>query len=91
MILPGKTTASLLLERDTFFQLIAIDGAGDKDCTQRKIVNREVVAADSKGAVEHWILNRCGTLVRYRLTYTPDPRGGTMIGWARGEVVGKAQ
>lgn len=89
--LPGKTTASPMLERDTLSTLMALDRAEDKDCKERKVVNREVVSADSEGAVEHWILNRCGTLVRYRITYRPDPRGGTMIGWTPGEVVGKVQ
>ena len=89
--LPGKTTASPMLERDTLSTLMALDRAEDKDCKERKVVNREVVSADSQGAVEHWILNRCGTLVRYRITYAPDPGGGTMIGWTTGEVVGKAQ
>ena len=89
--LPGKTTGGLTLERDTLSMLMAMDRVEDKDCKERKVVNREVVSADSRGAVEHWFLNRCGTLVRYRITYEPDPRGGTMIGWRPGEVVGKGQ
>ena len=89
--LPGKTTASPMLERDTLSMLMALDRAEDKDCKEREVVNREVVSADSEGAVEHWILNRCGTLFRYRITYTADLRGGTMIGWTRGEVVDKVQ
>ena len=89
--LPGKTTASPMLERDTLSTLMAMDRAEDKDCKARKVVNREVVSGNSQGAVEHWVLNRCGTLVRYRITYAPDPGGGTMIGWTPGEVVGKAQ
>ena len=62
--LPGKTTASPMLERDTHSMLMALDRAEDKDCKERKVVNREVVSEDSQGAVEHGILNRCGTLVR---------------------------
>src|SRR6266705_3468109 len=88
--LPGKTGASPMLERDTFSALMALDQAEDVGCKERKVANRGVVASESQGAVEYWILDRCGTLVRYRITYRPDPRGGTMIGWTPGEIVGKA-
>jgi hypothetical protein len=89
--LPGKTTAGSLLERDTLSTLIALDQAEDKDCKERKLVNREIVSANAQRAEEHWFVNRCGKLVRYRITYQPDSRGGTNIGWAPGEVIGKAE
>lgn len=91
MLLPGKSTAKFQLEQDTLFQLIGMDQAEDKTCTRRRVVSREIAAADTKGASEHWILDRCGTLVRYRIRYTPDPGGGTTIAWTPGEVIGKAR
>jgi TRAP-type mannitol/chloroaromatic compound transport system substrate-binding protein len=88
--LPGKTTAGPMLERDTHSTLMTLDQAEDVDCKERKVANRGVVSAGPQGAVEYWMLDRCGTFVRYRITYRPDPRVGTMIGWTPGEVVGKA-
>jgi len=89
--LPGKSTAGPVLERDTLSMMMMFDKADDKDCKERKVVNREIVSASPQHAVEHWFVNRCGKLVRYRITYQADPRGGTNIGWAPGEVVGKAE
>jgi hypothetical protein len=91
MLLPGKSTATFFLEQDTLFQLIGLDRTEDKDCSRRRVVNREIVTADAKESLEHWTLDRCGTLVRYRIRYTPSPDGGTTILWTPGEVVGKAR
>lgn len=90
MLLPGKSTATFLLEQDTLYQLIGLDRAEDKDCSRRRIINREIVTADAKESLEHWTLDRCGTLVRYRIRYTSSPGGGTTILWTPGEVIGKA-
>ena len=89
--LPGKSTANPGLEQDTLSTMMLLDKFADSDCKKRKVVNREIVSASPKGAEEHWFVNRCGKLVRYRITYQPDPRGGTNIGWTTGEVIGKAE
>jgi len=89
--LPGKSTAGPVLERDTLSMMMMFDQADDKNCKERKVVNREIVSASPQRAEEHWFVNRCGKLVRYRITYQADPRGGTNIGWAPGEVIGKAE
>lgn len=88
--LPGNSTADLALEKDTLFMIMGMDRVEDTQCGQRAIADREILSSDPKGAVEHWTMNRCGTLVRYRITYTPGPGGGTTIGYKPGEVVGKA-
>jgi hypothetical protein len=85
------TTANPQLEKDTLFMVIGMDRAEDKGCNQRKIANSEVIATDSKKAVERWTIDRCGTLFRYGITYTPSPNGGTMIGINPPETVGKAR
>jgi hypothetical protein len=87
--LPGKSTADSTLEKDTLFIIMGMDRVEDKQCGQRAIANREVLSSDPKGAVEHWTIDRCGTLVRYQITYSPRPDGGTNIGHTLGEVVGK--
>lgn len=87
----GKSTADPRLEKDTLFMIMGMDRAERPDCNQRRVESREIVSADSKGAVEHWIIDRCGTLIRYRIAFTPNPKGGTNIGLTPGEVVGKTR
>jgi hypothetical protein len=89
--LPGRTSASPQLENDTLLTVMGMDRAEDGCCNQRKVTNREVIANDSQKALEHWTVDRCGTLVRYTITYTRSPSGGTFIGVSPGAVVGKAQ
>lgn len=89
--LPGRTTADPRLEADTLFTIMGMDRAEAKDCNQRAVADRAVISTDSKGAVEHWTINRCGLLIRYRITYSPGPGGGTLIGYTPGEVVGKVR
>ncbi|MGQ0428433.1 MAG: tetratricopeptide repeat protein [Gammaproteobacteria bacterium] len=89
--LPGKTTASPRLERDTLFMVMGMDRAEDIECDVRKVVARSVITADSQSAVEDWVIDRCGTLVRYRVTYEPAPDGGTSLGVMPGQVEGKAE
>jgi hypothetical protein len=85
--LPGKSTADPKLQNDTVLMVMALDGAAGKDCKQRRIVNREIISADASGATENWIVDRCGSLVRYRVSFTPSPKGGTNLNVAPGEVV----
>jgi hypothetical protein len=87
--LPGKSTADSTLEKDTLFIIMGMDRVEDTQCGQRAVANREVLSSNPRGAVEDWTINRCGTLVRYRITYTARPDGGTTIGHKLGEVVGK--
>jgi len=87
--LPGKSTADSALEKDTLFMIMGMDRVEDTQCGQRAIAGREILSSDPKGAVEHWTINRCGKLVRYRITYAPRADGGTTIGYTPGEVVGK--
>lgn len=89
LFLPGKSTADPRLEQDTLSMIMIMDGAHDAACKQRKVTSREVVSAHTTGAEENWVIDRCGTLVRYRVTYSPDPKGGTMIGLQPAEVIGK--
>ena len=78
--LPGATTASPQLERDTVALVLGMDRVADCTCNQRKVVNREVGATQSTTVSEYWTVDRCGTLLRYTITYSPSPVGGTLIG-----------
>ena len=79
---PGRTVASPTLQRDVTQMIMAIDGGQDAGCRQRKIVNTEVVSVNpgARSGVERWTLDRCGTLVNYRVMFTASPRGGTDFG-----------
>jgi len=89
--LPGKSTADRALEKDTLTMVMGLDGGASPDCKQRRIANQEIVSADASGAIENWFVDRCGSLVRYAVTYKPNPRGGTNLFVKPGEVVGKAE
>lgn len=86
--LPGNTTASPQLEKDTLFMVMGMDRAEDGGCGQRKVVNREIIETTPERGRENWTIDRCGKLVRYKISFTPSPRGGTDIGLLPGEVVG---
>lgn len=88
--LPGNTTASPQLEKDTLFMVMGMDRVEDGGCSQRKVINREIIEATPERGTENWVIDRCGKLVRYKITFTPSPRGGTDIGLIPGEVVGTA-
>jgi hypothetical protein len=87
--LPGNTTASPLLEKDTLRLIMIMDGGTDSACKQRTVENREIISADATGAQEKWTLDRCGTLVLYQVAYTPSSKGGTDVNVKPGEVIGK--
>src|SRR5688572_9947105 len=78
--LPGETEASPELEKKTLSMLMAKDEAVDEHCKQRRVVKREIISAGVRGSVEDWDLDRCGTLVRYRIEFRDDASGGTLIG-----------
>jgi hypothetical protein len=78
--LPGTTTASPQLERDTVALVLGMDQVADCTCNERKVIGREVRATETTGVLEHWTVDRCGTILRYTVTYSRSPAGGTLIG-----------
>jgi len=56
-----------------------MDRLEDCTCNQRTVTDREVIAAETSKAVEHWTIDRCGTLLRYVVEYSPSPVRGTLI------------
>jgi len=87
--LPGKTSANPELESDTLRRILSTDLAADKACEPRQVVDREVISVTPDKAIEHWTVDRCGTLVQYTVTYLPDPQGGTLIGLEEPVIVRK--
>lgn len=77
-ITAGNAADSLRLREDVTQTLMMMDGVRDRNCTERKVVNAEVLESrrDGTAAVERWTLDRCGKAVRYRVRYTPNPKGG---------------
>ena len=71
-------TESAQLREDVTQMLMMMDGVRDRSCTERKVVNAEVLEArrDGTPAVERWTLDRCGKAVRYRVRYPASPKGG---------------
>ncbi len=89
---PGTTVASGRLLRDAMKTLTMIEKSYGKSCTAPKsIVNVELIEQPAnmelsgdlitKGKfVERWTINRCGELVTYKMSFTPDGQGGAYIG-----------
>lgn len=77
--LPGTTTANPQLERDTVALVLGMDRLEDCTCNERKVINREVIAAETTNTLEHWTIDRCGTLLQYAITYSSSSVSGTFI------------
>jgi hypothetical protein len=88
---PGHSLSSPMLQRDTLSQLIVTDkiaaGAAQVKCQDRTVVNTEVieqpqdVRREGKRLLqgrwtERWTLDRCGSLVLYRVAYSADGKSG---------------
>ena len=74
---PGETLASARLQHDVMQPVLMLDMAADRACRQRKIANTEILARSTTERTERWTVNRCGMLVPYLVTFSPDPAGGT--------------
>lgn len=61
------------VRQDAAQMVLMMDGPRDKNCTERKVVKTEVVEA----RVERWTVDRCGKLVKYRVRFTSNSKGGT--------------
>jgi len=75
------TEGSPVLKRDVTEMVMRMDAAKDKECTQRKIMKTELVEVGvaPRLGIERWTVDRCGKFVIYRITLTPDPKGGTQF------------
>jgi hypothetical protein len=81
-VVPGDTVASPLLQRDTLRIIIVMDGAEDKTCPKRTVVNTESIKKPTRPddtGEERWTVDRCGKAIPYLVTFRPSARGGTDI------------
>jgi hypothetical protein len=64
---------------DIMATVMIMDGPRDRSCTERKITKTDMIEArpDGTPVVERWTLDRCGKLVKYRVRFTPNSKGGT--------------
>ncbi len=80
-----------MLQRDTLSQLIVTDkiaaGSAQVKCQDRTVVNTEVIEQPQDVRLEgkrllqgrwteRWTLNRCGSLILYRVAYVADGKAG---------------
>jgi hypothetical protein len=81
--LPGNTMADQVLQRDAAQFVMLLESAEQSRCAQRKIINTEVKEPPADAGkdtwVERWTVDRCGSLVYYKVTFTPSPGGGTDV------------
>jgi hypothetical protein len=78
--LPGNSRASPGVQRDVLQMILILDGASGVNCDRHIVLKTEVVKtaiADDYTAIERWTIDRCGTIVPYRVTFRPGATGGT--------------
>jgi hypothetical protein len=91
---PGETLGSAGLRRDTVRTILEFEKVLAPACASPKVVDTKVIQGLSNAAVrderpvsgewsESWVVDRCGTRVTYGVSYTTDPKGGTLIGIQR--------
>lgn len=88
--LPGNSLADCLLQSDTLGTIAFSEFIADKKCQDHHLINTEVIEQPrdvrvengvlQQGAwLERWTVNRCGTLVPYKVKYAADQQGGTFF------------
>lgn len=81
--LPGNTKADPVLQRDAAQFVMLLESEEQSRCAQRKIINTEVKehpAVPGKDPwIERWTIDRCGSLVYYKVIFTPSASGGTDV------------
>jgi len=81
MKLPGQSGASYLLQRDASQFVMLLESSADNTCKQSKIVNTEIIDYPKNPGkdpwTERWTVDRCGSLVYYKVKFTPSSGGGT--------------
>lgn len=75
----GESVATPPLQQDVMSTIVMLDSAKAPDCANHKILDTELIERSRRPRqyVERWTVDRCGQAVRYRVTFTPNPRGGT--------------
>ena len=75
----GESVATPPLQQDVMTTIVMLDSAKAPDCANHKILDTELIERSRRPRqyVERWTVDRCGQAVRYRVTFTPNPRGGT--------------
>jgi hypothetical protein len=58
--------------------IMAMDSSAATTCSDRKVVRTAAIdiRPDGHAGTERWTIDRCGTTIAYRVTYTPDGKGG---------------
>ena len=81
--LPGNTKADQVLQRDAARFVMLLESAEESRCIRHKIVNTEVVEHPNNPGkdpwIERWTVDRCGSLVYYKVKFTPSPTAGTGV------------
>lgn len=80
---PGNSLADPVLQKNAAQIVMLLESAEPTRCVQRKIVDTEV--AEQPGIpgkdpwLERWTVDRCGSLVYYKVKFMPPIKGGTDV------------
>jgi hypothetical protein len=78
--IPGNTRASPGVQRDVLQMILVLDGASGVNCDRHSVQKTEVVKTATENdytAIERWTIDRCGTIIPYRVTFILAPDGKT--------------
>ena len=72
---PGETTASRRQQGEVRDRLIGMARAGNPQCRDPKVTGTEIldVHSDGRSSQELWTLDRCGTRLRYVVSFPVKP------------------
>lgn len=81
--LPGESIANQVLQRKAAQIVMLLESEDQSQCVERNIVNTEVIeqpaTPDKNPWVERWTVDRCGSLVYYKVVFNPESAGETKV------------
>ena len=81
--LHGGSIADQALQRKAAQLVMLRESTAQSRCALRKIVNTEVeelpATPDKDPWIEHWTVDRCGSLVYYKVVFNPEPAEKTDV------------
>lgn len=76
--MPGQTLCDPTLQQDVLWYVMLYEEVLGGGCPNPKVVDTQVVEPPVEGRwVERWTVDRCGTLIHYRIELAASPSGGT--------------
>ena len=81
IFLPPTAAKTPAVKHKVTKMIMALETAEDSHCQQRNVVKTEILRFYVMPGIsaERWTVDRCGTLINYRVTLIPHPYGDTDV------------